>query len=127
MANIYTPPRANISGENGNLNTPHLFWKVFFWINTACIPLIILAIAFSESIGVLDYIDLVIFPFILLTLFGYVFSKKIGPNFLWRLLCILYPAWFLFYEFVAPIVLRIPSFGENVEVDACLPLHRTSH
>ena len=123
MSDIYTTPKANVLDKEESRNIPHVFWRAFFWFHLVLIPLIVvLVVVLSESVGVLDYINLVIFPFIVLTLFGYGYSKKIGPNIFWRFLCFAYPIWFIYYEFIAPLVLGVPSYGEKVELDFWLAL-----
>ena len=118
MNDIYQTPKSELTNDSGIVIKPHGFWKVFFWIHVVLSPLLILMIFTTENISGFDYFDLLTFPFVLAVLFGYVFSKKIGFRIIWKVSCIIYPLWYVFYEIIAPFFLNLPQYGELATFDA---------
>jgi hypothetical protein len=127
MNDIYQTPESNLETQNEVPFKPHGFWKVYFWFNIIAIFLVLTAsVGFYlmdlgniwDQANFLDYIDLATTFFLLPTLYGYVYSKKIFFHELWKVLGITYFFWFVFYLAVAPFILGIESYGEPASLDA---------
>lgn len=121
MNQIYKPPESKLIGENELPVKPHIFWRIFFWFHVVVTPLLA-PIILDERLSLFDLIDFGVFIIIIVGLFGYSYSKKILSRGIWMGIAIIYPFWFLFYEFVLPFVFNLPLYGEFVEFDAWLLL-----
>ncbi len=117
MNDIYRPPNSYLGINLNETTRPHRFWRVFFWINAAFIPLIFLLLVIVDDISVYDYIDLIVFGLIFIGLYSYGFEKNIFPSVLWKIACLLYPMWFIFYELAGPFFLDMTYYGEPGTVD----------
>ncbi|MGL6160177.1 hypothetical protein [Microbulbifer sp.] len=117
MDDIYKAPSSDLEENTDAKFSPHGFWKLFFWIHVVLTPLVLLVVIFEENISVYDYIDLSVFLFNLVVLFGYAFSKKIGGRRFWKGFCFAYIAWVIFYEMVAPFLLDIAQYGDPPTFD----------
>ena len=115
--NIYSSPESDVQINEKIRPKRKLVWKIFFWFNIAVAMLLPLAFFMFEAIEIIDIVDLIIYPFTLVALFGYAYTKKIFTKKLWEILAIIYPLWFIFYEFTAPFALGMPSYGEAQQLD----------
>ncbi len=95
---------------------PHWFWKLFFWFHILIAPVFIILVV-GEELSVLDWVDIGAFFVIITCLYGYVFSKKIGVAKFWQGICLIYPCWAIFYEFIAPYWFHLPQYGEIYDYD----------
>jgi len=117
MSNLYKPPESDLDIEGTGNNRPYIFWRIFFWINIAISPLILIVISSVEDINFLDYIDLIFFAFIIAVLYLYSYGKKLKYAWLWKTLSFLYPVWYLFYEIIGPLTIDMTHYGEPAVVD----------
>ncbi|GAB5452910.1 MAG: hypothetical protein Hals2KO_32380 [Halioglobus sp.] len=99
------------------IESPHTFWKVYFWIHLLALPPLALGGIFVFSMTSYDYFDLVTFPAILAGLYGYAYSKILGSESLWRLATLLYTGWTIFYILIVPFVLNLPKYGGPPELN----------
>lgn len=117
--NIYRAPESEL-GDGKVLIIPHRFWKFFFWVSvliSALIPLMLMTI---DNLNIFDYADLFVFFVGVASLYGYVFSRKLGRRVLWRTFSFIYPLWAIFYGVVIAFVLNIPQYGDPAVVDLWL-------
>lgn len=117
MNDIYKTPESDLIDPTLIIAKPHGFWKFYFWINIALVPLLLLAIFIFETIGTLDWIDLLTFPFTLIALNGYAYSKRYASSKIWRMFYIVYLFWTMFYSIIAAYILKIPQWGEVSVID----------
>lgn len=118
MNDIYKPPKSDLTVDENEIVRPHGFWKVFFWINMAFVPLIILGVFFIlDDLEPLDFIDLIIFGFTLVGLYSYAFWKIVLTETFWRIFAIGYPLWFVFYEILGSTLIEMNHYGEPATID----------
>ena len=120
MENLYETPKSELLDFEKIKIKVHILWKIFFWIHVLVLPFLIPFLIKVNTIHILDYIGVLVFLLNIINLFGYIYSMKLGPNILWRIFCVLYPLWIIFYELISPFILNIPSYGDHTEFNAWL-------
>jgi len=117
MEEIYRTPKSALTEPSTEKPKTHWFWRFFFWLHVAMSPIWAFGIAFMDGLTTLDYIDLLTFPPIVVALFGFVYTKKIGSKLFWRIFNFFYLVWVFFYSIIAALILKIPQYGEVIEID----------
>ena len=115
---IYKPPTSQLSDKENGVKKS-IYWRIYFWLHLAIIPLFIYIVFFTtiSEINILDYIDMSLFPITTIALYSYIYSKKILSSKTYSYVFYFYFLWVIFYEFIAPLVLKIPSYGKVEEVE----------
>ena len=117
MNEIYKTPESDLIDPNSIIPKPHGFWKFYFWLNVAMALLLLLVIFIFETIGVLYWIDILTFPFTLIAINGYAYSKKYFSSKVWHFFYSAYLSWIIFYSIIAAYILKIPQYGEVSVLD----------
>lgn len=120
MDEAYKTPESNLTLEMEHQPRPHWFWRLYFWLHVGMAPLLVIGILLVDNLSLFDYLDLAISPPIFVALYGFAYAKKIGVQLFWRAFSIIYPLWMIFYFVIVGLVLKIPQYGEAVEVDGWL-------
>ena len=104
MTNPYKPPSSNIKIDENNTDN-RIGWKMFFLLmlllQIASVYLVFNDIM-KDDYDYFDILDLFIYPFILLALFGYAFKKAFFQQLVWKIfftISLIIDALFLFFEF----------------------------
>ena len=122
---IYSPPESQLDDGSNELQKS-IFWRIYFWFHIALIPLLLWWLSFIKpEVSILDFIDLLLFPIIVVALYSYTYSKKILPFKIYFWFFYFYILWVIFYDFIAPLVLKVPSYGEVVTFDIWYLLYIT--
>lgn len=122
MTDMYKPPESDLGINKLVSNRPHVMWRVFFWFNVAILLLIIFVLAALPGLGILDYIDMIVFGFVLTGIYSFAYSKKMLSTIIWKISCLLYVLWFVFYEIAGPLLIDMTHYGEPAVVDGFILL-----
>jgi hypothetical protein len=126
MNDIYQTPESNLETKDNIPFKPHGFWKIYFWLSLVMICIIIVSIVgvmaisdiyIFQGANLLDYIDLVSSIILVIAIYGYAYSKPILSQKIWIASAIVYLIWCIFYLVIAPFVLKIAQYGEQVTFD----------
>lgn len=126
MNDIYQTPESNLETQNEIPFKPHGFWKIYFWLNLVTLCIVIISIIeimtisdiyIFEVINILDYIDIVSSIILVITIYGYAYSKPILTQKIWIASAVTYVIWCIFYVVIAPFMLGIKQYGEQVAFD----------
>jgi hypothetical protein len=122
MTDMYKPPESDLGVNRLVSNRPHVMWRVFFWLNAAMLLLIVFVLAALPGLSILDYVDMAVFGFVVTGLYSYSYSKKILSPIIWKISCLLYILWFVFYEIAGPLLIDMTHYGEPAVLDGFILL-----
>ncbi|WLQ12501.1 hypothetical protein O5O45_22495 [Hahella aquimaris] len=132
MSDLYAPPKSQVSDGSMLVKEPNVIWKIFFVIcvllNLIAAPFLIMSFIGDDYLeidfhaGALDYLDWLIQCVMLVGLFGYAFSKRIGARTLWKVALPLYVIWFVSYAFILPFGFGVFQFNEPPTLDWTLAI-----
>ncbi len=89
MKNPYEPPKSDVTTTNNTTTSSRFVWKVYFFI-FLCAQIISIVDSSNNIISgdyeLIDFTEVIIYPFVLIAFFGYSFKMKIFNQAIWKLL-----------------------------------------
>ncbi|MBU6954043.1 hypothetical protein [Hahella sp. HN01] len=132
MSDLYAPPKSQVSEDVISIKEPNVIWKIFFVVyvllNLVTAPFLIMSFIGEDYLeidlnaGLQDYLDSLIEWVMLIGMFGYAFSKRIGGRVLWKIALAGYVVWFVLYAFILPFVFGVFPFNEPPALDWTLAI-----
>ncbi|AZZ90187.1 hypothetical protein EUZ85_05450 [Hahella sp. KA22] len=127
MSDLYAPPKSEVSEGEMAIKEPIVIWRIFFVVyvllNLFAAPFLIMSFIGGDYLeielnaGALDYLDWLIQCAMMVGLFGYAFSRRIGGRALWRAALPAYVVWYVSYAFILPFGFGVLPYNEPPTLD----------